>query len=86
MSDRQYPFIRADARVSRFAALAPIAAALEQWGTGVWHDIGEIGFAAIWVALAAIVLVEVVVAGAGTATGRFSGSRSSRSRTRGPTR
>jgi voltage-gated potassium channel len=62
MSDRQYPFIRADARVSRFAALAPIAAALEQWGTGVWHDIGEIGFAAIWVALAAIVLVEVVVA------------------------
>jgi voltage-gated potassium channel len=61
MSDRSHPFIRADARVSRFAALAPVAAALEQWGTGVWHDIGEIGFAVIWVALAGIVLVEVVV-------------------------
>ena len=54
-------FIRADARVSRFAALAPVATALEQWGTGVWQDIGEIGFAAIWVALMTIVLAEVAL-------------------------
>jgi voltage-gated potassium channel len=61
MPTRPPAFIQADARVSRFAALAPVAAALDEWGTGVWQDIGEIGFAAIWVALMAIVLVEVAV-------------------------
>ncbi|HET7367971.1 MAG TPA: potassium channel family protein [Gaiella sp.] len=61
MPTRPPAFIQADARVSRFAALAPVAAALDEWGTGVWQDIGEIGFAAIWVALTAIVLVEVAV-------------------------
>jgi voltage-gated potassium channel len=61
MSDRAHIFLRADARVSRLAALAPVAAALEQWGTGVWHDIGELGFIVVWLALLAIVLVEVAV-------------------------
>ena len=62
MSERERTFIRIDAHVSRLAALAPVAAALEMWGTGAWHDIGRIGFMVIWAAVAAVVLVELVFA------------------------
>ena len=34
MSDHERTYIRVDAHVSRLAALAPVAAALEQWGSG----------------------------------------------------
>ena len=61
MSDTARTFIRLDAHVSRFAALVPVAAALEQWGDGVWHDIGRIGFLVLWLGIVAIVLAEVVV-------------------------
>jgi hypothetical protein len=61
MSDTARTFIRLDAHVSRFAALVPVAAALEQWGEGVWHDIGRIGFLVLWLGIVAIVVAEVVV-------------------------
>jgi voltage-gated potassium channel Kch len=61
MADRARTFIRVDAHVSRFAALAPVAAALEQWGTGVWQDIGRIGFLVLWLAIGGLVLAEVVL-------------------------
>jgi len=61
MPDRARTFIRVDAHVSRFAALVPVALALEQWGHGVWHDVGRIGFVVLWLALAAIVVAEVIV-------------------------
>ena len=43
------------------AALVPLAIALEQWGHGVWHDVGRIGFVVLWIAIAVIVIAEVVV-------------------------
>ena len=58
MSERERTFIRVDAHVSRFAALAPVAAALEQWGSGLWHDIGRIGFVVLWVVVAAVVVAR----------------------------
>lgn len=61
MSDTARTFIRLDAHVSRFAALVPVAAALEQWGEGVWYDIGRIGFLVLWLGILAIVVAEVVV-------------------------
>ena len=67
MSKRERTFIRVDAHVSRFAALAPVAAALEQWGSGLWQDIGRIGFVVLWVVVAAVVVLELVV---GMRTGR----------------
>ena len=61
MSDTARTFIRLDAHVSRFAALVPVAAALEEWGDGVWHDIGRIGFLVLWLGIVAIVVAEVVL-------------------------
>ena len=61
MSDTARTFIRLDAHVSRVAALVPVAAALEQWGDGVWDDIGRVGFLVLWLGIVAIVLAEVVV-------------------------
>lgn len=62
MSDRERTFIRVDAHVSRLALLAPVAAALEGWGTGVWHDIGRIGFVVLWIVVTAVVVGELVLA------------------------
>ena len=62
MSDPERSFIRIDAHVSRLAALAPVAAAMERYGTGVWHDIGRIGFAVLWGAVVAIVVLELAFA------------------------
>ena len=59
MSERERTFIRIDAHVSRLAALALVAAAMERYGTGVWHDIGRFGFVVIWVAIAAVVVLEL---------------------------
>jgi voltage-gated potassium channel Kch len=61
MSEHARTFIRADARVSRLAALVPVATALGEWGEGVWHDVGEIGFLVLWLGIAAIVVAELVV-------------------------
>jgi voltage-gated potassium channel len=61
MSDRARTFIRVDARVSRFAALVPVAFALQEWGDGIWHDVGRIVFLALWLGIAAIVVAEVIV-------------------------
>jgi voltage-gated potassium channel len=62
MSDRQRTFIRIDAHVSRLAALALVTSAMERYGTGVWQDVGRIGFAVIWAVVAAVVLVELFFA------------------------
>jgi len=62
MFDHERTFIRIDAHVSRLAALAPVAAAMERYGSGATHDIGRIGFVVLWVAVAAIVLLELVFA------------------------
>jgi voltage-gated potassium channel len=62
MSDYHRLFIRVDAHVSRLAALAPVAAAMERYGTGAWHDIGRLGFVVIWAAIAAVVVLELVFA------------------------
>jgi voltage-gated potassium channel len=61
MSERARTFIRLDAHVSRLAALVPVAIGLEEWGDGAWHDVGRIGFVVLWLAIAAIVVAEVVV-------------------------
>jgi len=62
MSERERTFIRIDAHVSRLAALALVAAAMERYGTGVWHDIGRFGFVVIWAAIAAVVVLELAFA------------------------
>ena len=62
MSEHERTYIRVDAHISRLAALAPVAAAMEQWGTGAWQDIGRIGFAAIWTVVAAVVVLDLVIA------------------------
>ena len=61
MADRARTFIRVDAHVSRLAALVPVAVALERWGEGAWHDIGKVAFLVLWLAIAVIVVAEVVV-------------------------
>ena len=61
MSDHARTFIRVDAHVSRLAGLVPVAVALERWGEGVWHDIGRVAFLVLWLAIAAIVVAEVIV-------------------------
>ena len=62
MADPARTFLRLDAQLSRSAALVPVAIALEEWGDGVWHDVGRIGFVVLWLAIAAIVVAEVFVA------------------------
>ena len=61
MSDHVRTFIRVDAHVSRLAGLVPVAVVLELWGEGAWHDIGRVAFLVLWLAIAAIVLAEVIL-------------------------
>jgi len=55
MSEHERTYIRLDARVSRLAALAPVAVAMEQWGTGAWQDARRgVTRAVFWLALVAL--------------------------------
>jgi voltage-gated potassium channel len=61
MTDHARTFIRVDAHVSRLAALVPVAVALERWGAGAWYDVGRVMFFVLWLAIAALVVAEVIV-------------------------
>ena len=62
MSDYERTFIRIDAHVSRLAALAPVAAAIERYGADAAQDVARVAFVVIWAAVAAVVLLELAFA------------------------
>jgi voltage-gated potassium channel len=62
MLDRTLSVRRATARLTWLAALAPVAAGLEEWGDGGWQQVGAISFAVIWAFVLMVVLSELVVA------------------------
>ena len=62
MPDRTLSLRHAAARLTWLAALAPVAAALEEWGNGGWERVGAISFAVIWAVVLTVALSELVIA------------------------